>query len=59
LRQRAHNPKTGDVGTRVINRLIADSVHLSPGETSGALRDSVKKLSNVSALLRRGDLVAI
>ncbi len=57
--QRAHNPRTGDVGVRSIPRLIAASVFLPPGATSEDLSESVKNLPYVSASLRRGDLSVV
>lgn len=52
---RAHNPKTGDVGVRTISRLIASSVFLAPGEDR-EVPEAARKLSEVAAMLERGDL---
>lgn len=57
--QRAHNTKTGDVGTRTIKRLIASSVFLAPGHESEDLPETVKELSDVAARMSRGDLIEI
>ena len=57
FRQRAHNPKTGDVGIRTVSRLIASSVFLAPAEER-EVPEAARKLPEVAAMLDCGDLRA-
>lgn len=55
-RAQDHNPKTGDVGVRLVDRLICKSVFLIPGQWSEELPECVEKLPEVAAGLRSGAL---
>ncbi len=48
-----HNPATGEVGVRVVERELCDSVHIAPGQTSRPLHDCVADMPEVKAYGRR------
>jgi hypothetical protein len=43
------NPATGDVGVRIVERQLCDSVHIAVGETSRPLPDCVADMPEVKA----------
>lgn len=47
-----HNPNTGEVGVRTTDRLVAASLHLTPGATSEELTDRVKDVPEIAAALK-------
>ena len=51
-----HNPQTGDVGIRIVERDLCTSLHLMPGETSRPLPDEVADMPEVKA---RGRFLAV
>lgn len=57
-RQREHNPATGEVGVRHIDRQISDSVHLMPGCSSEPMPESVTAVPEIRAALASGEIVA-
>lgn len=47
-----HNPKTGEVGIRHSDRLVAASVHLAPGGESDDLPETVKNVPEIADALK-------
>ena len=50
--QTDHNPATGDVGLRHSDVLIARSVHIAPGSTSGDLPEAAANVPEISAAIK-------
>ncbi len=54
-RQSSHNPKTGDVGYRDLERKLSGSAHILPGE-SADLPDAAEKAPEIASAKSRGDV---
>jgi hypothetical protein len=57
-RSRAHNPETGEVGTRSEEVKAPFAVHLSARGTSQSLPDGVLQVPAVAEAIRRGLITA-
>lgn len=54
-RQMSHNPKTGDVGYRLLERQLSGSAHIQPGATV-TLPDEAETAPEIARASVRGDV---